>query len=66
LRVEDVKRRFDPFTSISMVSPAFDAASGLKRINDLEKGKTVEIRIVGVDPPDPMLAHEDGSVCVMD
>jgi hypothetical protein len=44
---------------------AVGQASGLKRVEDLEERETVKIGIVGTDPSDAVLAHEDGYVRVV-
>jgi hypothetical protein len=38
----------------------------LQGIDNLEKGKSVEIRITGADSSDSMLTHEDSSMCIVD
>ena len=36
----------------------------MKRVDNFEKGKPVEIGIPGADLPDTVLSHEDGCVSV--
>jgi hypothetical protein len=38
----------------------------LQGIDDLEKGKSMEVRITGADSPDAMLTHEDGSMPIVE
>jgi hypothetical protein len=43
-------------------SPALEKIQlRLKRIDVFEKGKPMEVRVPGTDPPDSMLAHENGT-----
>jgi hypothetical protein len=37
----------------------------LKGVKDFEKWKTVKVRIPGADPPDPVLAHQNGCMRVV-
>lgn len=34
----------------------------MKRVDNFEKGKPVEVCIPGANPPDSALAHQDGGV----
>jgi len=38
---------------------------GLEGVDNFEKGKSVEVRIPGADPENPVLAHENGCVRVV-